>query len=1285
MAADTLISPDSAHRITGMLLDGIFASEAIDSSGEVFDVDGADISDLEEGRGVANWEHRGDDAHGASGLDIVGKIVFARKIFSSEDCENDRQIQFWDKIKLPFVYGIVRLYDGAGHEGAKALAAQIRDHVANGEPILVRFSIEGSTLEKEGNRLKRTVARRVALTIKPCNRTCDSGVIADPNAPEGFKKEPEVKVKDALADIVEATKKSESVNPMYMKLGASTEVETSTPWIDGELAKSMVKAKIKEKILAKGEAEPVQKALSAAGGAGAAPSALTGHAALEREDIKRNIVNTAKAALRDYKPTEHGDFKKYLKHCLPEASDSFIDHFTNLVDDYKAKLRKDDPEVGEKLGGKKVKAPKEKKPKKKKPEGLTYLGQPIKPNPDMRQGQYDFDEKTGTLRAAEGTVKLWNPDTDTTYGKTSSGKTVAGQTFRDVWNSEAVRKQHDYAVRQWLRVHQAMKDGNLPGGVIATAVAFSQLSPNTPVPVHEMMYAYLLDSFRHHGLDIRDPKFGEGFEQMYDEAKAKYPRLPKAKYEALPKDKQIAHDIWVNEGRRSILIHHPYYGDWIRRDTSQGFPESSRDYFQHQINQLVTNKKTSKVTGRQAGERSAFMLPSNKFSNMAQYHTLHVAMQDLVARHGIDARSAAKELMDNKNASGSWEQRRKTALAAGRPDIGEFPGVSVPGLAPKTARFTYAMLGGGNVFVPDTHFSRHLFGLDKDKDPNTIDLVRDKVLWGEQNSDIASAMDRWYFNNHPAVQLMLEHPEFGEYFRANPEQAIFPAFWGHWLSISGHEDALGHKMAGVASNQSASHRPIFEEIGHQLGDPLIRPNVFGRVQKSESDPVGGSLIHPIHAAYLLRDWTQQLGPAHASFRFFTHLLPLLWPEHQPQVETLNVPQLVRKMQALEVDLKKALAERTAPEVPSAKEEQKAAPQWDDGPTTFAGQDIQKPGLVHLFDSNKMASVLHVSKDHVIAVPNEKLRTYTPEDIMKLPRRDEGKSFDIHEMPRAKTTVVDASIHGIPYYNTTAEQHTLIHGLDTSGAEDTPSHVMRSTTRPLWMKNPQGKLLIVKRSNALHGPSYVRSEVLYHNMARDFFGLGHYVPTTAIFRNPKTSEEYSAQEMVPGAEHAEPYEAKNDRQAQILMNLHDTGEMDKIRVMNVVLGNSDRHHGNFVFTEDGEPNIRLIDHGFAFRDWGLDDYPGYVEMHEREHFDRNPQVRTNKALEPARQPIHPAAAAWLQSLNPEKLEQQLLAGKLEPWRARVARRTLEQLQTHVKQGLPRSGVFNMLPGREDEEG
>lgn len=300
---------------TGMLLDGVFASEAIDTSGEILDIKGCDISTLAE-EGVANFEHRGGgDEAGHSALDIVGKIIYARKVFGPEDCENDRQLQFWKELELPFIYGVVRLFDGAGHESAKAIAAAVRDHVANNEKLLVRWSIEGSTMKQEGKRLLESVARRVAITWKPANRSANSGLLYDPNAPEGFDKNPGEVKKDFLDKIIEEqkTEKSEHPHPLYTKLGGSREIECN-PVLD-EM--------------------PLDKTLSA-GSYNAAPSTLTGGAALQVEHRVRGWANQAKAALRDYKD-EHGSFKAFLKNRLPEASDEFIDHFADIVETHRFK------------------------------------------------------------------------------------------------------------------------------------------------------------------------------------------------------------------------------------------------------------------------------------------------------------------------------------------------------------------------------------------------------------------------------------------------------------------------------------------------------------------------------------------------------------------------------------------------------------------------------------------------------------------------------------------------------------------------------------------------------------------------------------------------------------------------------------------------------------------------------------------------------------------------------------------------------------------------------------
>ena len=297
--------------ISGMIIDGVAASEAIDSSGEILDVKGCDTSDLENGVGVLNYEHRGDDANGASPNDVVGKIVFCKKIFKKDDCDDKRQEFYWEKVKLPFIYIKARLYDGAGHPGAIAAAAMIRDHHANGEPILARYSIEGSTLKKEGNRLVRSMARKVALTLKPCNKSAISGLLSDPNGPNPVTEKQATK--SLLQDLAD-TVKSEF---------ASYEMEADPLVKDESLIKTLE-----------------------AGGYDAAPSTLTQGSALQREDLgptesleahRERIRNQLKAALRDYDPVEHKDTRAFLKHYLPKADDTYKDYFENLVGDVKAR------------------------------------------------------------------------------------------------------------------------------------------------------------------------------------------------------------------------------------------------------------------------------------------------------------------------------------------------------------------------------------------------------------------------------------------------------------------------------------------------------------------------------------------------------------------------------------------------------------------------------------------------------------------------------------------------------------------------------------------------------------------------------------------------------------------------------------------------------------------------------------------------------------------------------------------------------------------------------------
>jgi hypothetical protein len=148
------------------LIHGIAASENIDSSGERIIIAGMDISSLEKD-GVFNWEHKSDQP-----AQVVGKILKAKKIFSEKDCENEHEKRFWEKCGVPFVYVMGELLDDY-KESAKEVAGTFRydhDHKDRDERSISNFSIEGAKINKVGMDVPNSIARKVTITVHPCNK-----------------------------------------------------------------------------------------------------------------------------------------------------------------------------------------------------------------------------------------------------------------------------------------------------------------------------------------------------------------------------------------------------------------------------------------------------------------------------------------------------------------------------------------------------------------------------------------------------------------------------------------------------------------------------------------------------------------------------------------------------------------------------------------------------------------------------------------------------------------------------------------------------------------------------------------------------------------------------------------------------------------------------------------------------------------------------------------------------------------------------------------------------------
>ncbi len=1278
---------------TGMVLDGVLASEAIDSSGEILDIKGADISDLVEGKGILNWEHNGDQGS----QDIVGKIIYAKKIFSEKDCDNDRELEFYHKVRLPLIYGIGRLFDGSGHPNAVALAAQIRDYLANDEPIIVGFSIEGSTLESKDKRLLRTVCRKAALTVKPCNKSCVVGVVEDPNAPKGFKQKPD----DSL-------KLNE--HPNYTRLGGS-ELQFN-PVLDGDVL---------QRALAK--VESVRKALEA-GNYNVAPSAMTGGAALQVEDRSLHLAhlrNQARAALRDW--DRKTPFREVLKHKLPEASDDFIDRFSNLVDNYTMKLRKaqesfskcmecskppryearwaegmarvwfcedhwpqweekhqDDIDFVRKLtdarvGSKYGEAPgetlqkaekeslnwtagkqswagetkvhsagarhgeyhvlphqsggfdvqyykkghdslrssakastlenakelasqhhnsgewklykKEGEPRKPGSRGsqapsfkkwvesgkaeteqATIRGKPVQPNPQIKQPH--FDEKAGILHTPKGSFPMYIPSRD----KENKG---AGEAFHNILNDPKLSKFHDYATENWAQVHKLLKEGKLPEEVIMHGVLFSQLSPNTPVPVQELMYGHLVDSMKHTGLDPRHSEFSN-----------------------------------IRQ-------------DWLGRDNPSVFPEHGRSHFER-LQEELRNKRDSKLTNRKAGDISSFMLANNKFKNMEKYHTLHQGLVELVNRHRHDARSAVQELMDHKHRAMLWNSKRNRDIDKGLPDPGEYQGPVVPGLAPKTARYTYGMMGGGNVIVPDTHMSRYLFGLEKGKDNPTISYVKD-LLWNPNNSEVLNAIDRYYAKHHDAVKHTREHPRWGSEFESD-EDAIFPAFWKNWVAIAPHEKFRG--LSTLAHNEATDHRPFWEAIAPHL-------------TKNEGESLDTSL--PEKTAITMHSWVKEYGEVPAMMLYYRYLAPQLLEAAKRRLN--KKPNPVMKFEAMTIELRKAFGD----------------------PNIFDRQGLKSPAKA------------------VLGTP-ERAKAYAQEFAQK------------NEQNRLRN-IVDSQRHSVGEYNQRPEQHKLVHGLDFNKEGRRPEAPTAQSEMSHWRKAPTGSWAFVKGSSIIHRSAYTpagggkaltepheafneaRREGLFHNLAHNVFKLGNYLPTVSVVHHPDSGDELAVIEKIKGGEH---YHDSPQHRA-MLQQLGDSGELDKLMAQDLILGVPDRHDHNWMVTPKG---MKVLDHGYAFEDPG--NIPDYIERYSflgRDFKSMKPHELTELARNWTGAPVHDSARQFIRDIDEDALRHEMVRHQAPQ---HIIEQTMERLRKakeinddeKFKHGLPRMKLWNSHAYRGPED-
>jgi len=272
-------------------IDMIAGSQLRDSQGEMLSVEGADISELEAGRGRFN------DNHGKGFYNSIGRVTQAKKILKKEDCETERQKYFWDKVKSPYVYVKGELYNDEDHPNAKAAAAVIRNIHKNDNPLKMKASVEGGVVSrgiKDPSLLANTKIHSVALTFTPANQA----TLVEPTnlskSDDNYQNDLAL-IKSvehlAVSDVpsfrqIERTASAERIKDNFQKIQEISDelgLEKKMPDIHPEeLAKAALRNKILRSVK---DIMSLTKALCAGYGGAGVPTNMTGGGVFQSEAI----------------------------------------------------------------------------------------------------------------------------------------------------------------------------------------------------------------------------------------------------------------------------------------------------------------------------------------------------------------------------------------------------------------------------------------------------------------------------------------------------------------------------------------------------------------------------------------------------------------------------------------------------------------------------------------------------------------------------------------------------------------------------------------------------------------------------------------------------------------------------------------------------------------------------------------------------------------------------------------------------------------------------------------
>jgi hypothetical protein len=1197
----------------GMIIDGIAASEAIDSSGEILDVGGCDITDFNNGTAILNFEHMNETNAGHSPLHIIGKIIYGKKIFKQSDCDDERQLKYWNQCKLPFIYMKARLYDGAGHPGAMAAAAMIRDHVAHDEKVLLRYSIEGSTLDRKDNRLLRSVARRVAATIKPCNRSCDSGIISDPNGGQ-----PAVKNVEALAEGLLGSKKEQSTkkfeNPMAMTLGGYEQ-----EWNFESMDKTMT-----------------------AGMPTGAPSTLTQGDALQVSDIssrKKRLKDKLKKALLDKLFEEHG-------------MTGFLDVFMKAEDDDEPseddeEIELDEPEdvvepneseadsiknatvriIRRDAQGKELKKPlivDSSSYERFKPHSIAFASKKKGGTSFSPAAGVYFDSDTGVLYTGKASMPMYIP-TDESYQK--------------ILTSPEINGPHDEAMKHWTRLHEMLHKDEISPAVMMYASIFSGLSPNNPVPMQEYAFSHVVDMFNEGLLDTAKMK------RLYD---------PNLSTSIKTGDK--AADEIANEERRAkikaLIQESPEYQEFQRRVQGYGYhkrpetvplPVHSRGYYAgpggaptryvQRAGKPPENAASQEFVPESGVYQKGLFGPFGKFLSIQGYDFMKPVLEQLVKENPTSGRAVARGLLAIANAKKNVAKRKKLRteipeLAEAKAKIEDPKQIFVQGYAPKTIRYFLGMMGFGDMLVPDTHLTRHLFDLERDKvvkariESGMRKLVNDptaqvqdrklaekylkkldtgkggkatwqeflphshvrSVMWQPSAHDEMAKLDDYYERNHPAIKFTA-NKIYGDDKKTH--HAIFPGFWLHWLTINPHEAIRkGVKFKGTY-NAGTHHVPYFmlvDQLHKALGYepqtqeyadlPFSEEGYKEQMSREHEAKLGTReperkeipTIKKKAAKIKKSEEGDKLSMATEMAKLFTanKIVESKLGEGYGRLYFFQhaLPRLLEMDQHLEKKEKKSKTKETEGSWSGSKQDHGMPEVADKFIDTFEEiADDLKP-------TKKLKEGLKMTKK------SEKWfqDLYTMKDLVKSDKADPSEVSEDQ---------LDERTHG--------DAKKMVVGMKmTPKAVKGISQGKGITDIAFWTDGADGKPVFVKgeHDNLLNGAATEAATVdLAHQL-----GIGSYFPKVALVHAPEGRR--AVIEGIVGMH--DPSMLKSEDKSS-LVKKQNVEDIQKLALFDAICKNNDRRFGNYGYRPDG--NIVMLDHAdnFAPSNYGFDSLmPEYLE-------------------------------------------------------------------------------------------